>query len=472
MSSSSTLKGIGTKPGLEIWRVNKFNLEKLPLSQYGIFYKGDSYVVINTKHNDAWDIHFWLGENTSIDEQGTAAIMSVEIDNSLGGIPVQHREIQGHESPLFLSYFKKGLRYFDGGYETGFKHSTDKLENFKPRLLKCKGKRNVRVSQVELSPKSLNLGDVFILDLGLQIFVWMPPASGRLEKIKGIELAELMKKTERNGRPEVILLDSDYDECVDFWKHFGGKDALKTIKKADEVESDENYWKDNRQKIMLWRVCDKSGKVSVSLAQEGGLTKSNLDTNDAFIVDAVSGGVYVWLGKNSTPTERKKAYAWAEKYLEQAKRPAWTQISRVIEGSEPADFVQWFSGWDNPKKTQSFEPKLFQCSNESGRLIIEEIKNFTQEDLDGDDVMILDGGNQIFVWVGAGANKEERETAEATAKKYLATDALPRSKHASIDVIFQTKETPSFKKYFKHWDDELFKNELRSVENIRKILFR
>ncbi len=73
-------------------------------------------------------------------------------------------------------------------------------DQYEPRLLHVKGRRNIRVRETRLVWSSLNSGDVFILDEGSTIWVWNGAWAGRLEKIKGLEVARRIKDEERGGR--------------------------------------------------------------------------------------------------------------------------------------------------------------------------------------------------------------------------------------------------------------------------------
>ena len=56
----------GKEPGLQIWRVEKFDLVPVPPNLYGDFFTGDAYVILKTvqlRNGDLqYDLHYWLGE--------------------------------------------------------------------------------------------------------------------------------------------------------------------------------------------------------------------------------------------------------------------------------------------------------------------------------------------------------------------------------------------------------------------------
>lgn len=56
----------GKEPGLQVWRVEKFDLVPVPPNLYGDFFTGDAYVILKTVQlrngNLQYDLHYWLGE--------------------------------------------------------------------------------------------------------------------------------------------------------------------------------------------------------------------------------------------------------------------------------------------------------------------------------------------------------------------------------------------------------------------------
>lgn len=95
----------------------------------------------------------------------------------------------------------------------------------------------------------------------------------------------------------------------------------------------------------------------------------------------------------------------------------------IEEGSESAEFWRALGGFkdynnevDNPG-APLLEPRLFHCKiHKNGKLRVEEIHEFDQTDLDVDDIMILDGGDEVYIWQGKYSDKEEKERSVDMAK--------------------------------------------------------
>jgi len=326
-----------------VWRIEKFRVKSIPKDQYGTFYSGDSYIVLNTykKPNTnalLWDVHFWLGTFTTQDEAGTAAYKTVELDDRLGGAPIQHREVQGYESPLFLKYFNNQIRILDGGVDSGFNHV--KPEEYKPRLLHLKGKKRVRVTQVELSGRALNSGDVFILDNGMNLYQWNGGKAGPQEKMKGAQLCRAIDD-ERKGLPTVHVFEESHTHSDQdpFWAILGGRPA--SILSAEEGGSDVDAEKSDVKR--LFRLSDASGSMQFTKVGEGAAVKKNLlDANDVFVLDTGS-EVYVWIGKGASGDEKKNAMGYAQQYLTNFNRPPYISITRILDGGENEVWNQSFS---------------------------------------------------------------------------------------------------------------------------------
>lgn len=60
--------------------------------------------------------------------------------------------------------------------------------------------------------------------------------------------------------------------------------------------------------------------------------------------------------------------------------------------------------------------RLFRCSNEKGYFTIaEKCSDFCQDDLADDDIMLLDNGEQVFLWLGSRCSEVEIKLAYKSA---------------------------------------------------------
>ncbi|XP_062002251.1 villin-3 isoform X2 [Rosa rugosa] len=394
-------QGAGQRVGTEIWRIEDFQPVPLPKSEYGKFYMGDSYIVLQTTQNRGgaylYDIHFWIGKDTSQDEAGTAAIKTVELDTALGGRAVQHREIQGHESDKFLSYFKPCIIPLEGGVASGFKKPEE--EEFETRLYICRGKRVVRMKQVPFARSSLNHDDVFILDSQNKIFQFNGANSNIQERAKALEVIQFLKEKYHHGTCDVAIVDDGKldteSDSGEFWVLMGGFAPIsKKVANEDDVVPESTP-------ATLYSITD--GEVKIV---EGELSKSLLENNKCYLLDCGS-EVFVWVGRVTQVEDRKAASQAAEEFVSHQNRPKSTRITRLIQGYETRSFKSNFDSWPLGSATSGAEEgrgKVAALLKQQGV----GVKGATKGAPVNEEVPpLLEGGGKMEVWCINGSAKTQ-----------------------------------------------------------------
>lgn len=135
--------------------------------------------------------------------------------SDLHGKPVQFREVQGYESPRFLSYFRCFI-CLQGGVATGFQHISDPLpldirKLYRVNLSKAPGGRpNLVVREVPALADSLVAGDVYVLDKGANILQFNTKTSAGQERFKAAEFVQSLEN-DRKSQTEVTVYGKRQD---------------------------------------------------------------------------------------------------------------------------------------------------------------------------------------------------------------------------------------------------------------------
>ncbi|XP_071341213.1 villin-1 isoform X2 [Trachinotus anak] len=353
--NQDAFRNVGRKPGLQIWTINNMKMVPVPAQAFGNFFEGDCYIVLYISQNkgsgQSTDIHYWIGKSSSQDEQGSAAIYVTQLDEYLGGSPVQHREVQGSESPRFRSYFKNGLIYKKGGVASGFHHVDINVYNVL-RLLHVKGRKHVTATEVEVSWNSFNNGDIFLLDMGKAIVQWNGPQSNRREKLKAVLLAQDIRDRERGGRAQIGLVEGgDEHDSPELMKVMTAVLGQRTGPLKEAVPDDKSSQVQNTN-VRLYHVFENSGNLVVQEVATQPLTQDLLHSSDCYIVDKSGSSVMVWKGKQASKEERREALNRAVGYIKAKNYPSSTTVEVMTEGGESAMFKHMFKSWRDKGQTQ------------------------------------------------------------------------------------------------------------------------
>uniref|UniRef100_A0A2R5LN85 Putative actin regulatory gelsolin/villin family n=1 Tax=Ornithodoros turicata TaxID=34597 RepID=A0A2R5LN85_9ACAR len=185
---------------------------------------------------------------------------------------------------------------------------------------------------------------------------------------------------------------------------------------------------------------------------------SNLNSAFCYILkvpfeqDDSDGIVYVWIGDKAEEDE----VHLAEEIGEMLSKSAEYSIATVYEGEEPDNFFWVALGGKTPyDKEADFMQytRLFRCSNEKGYFAVsEKCSDFCQDDLADDDIMILDNGAQVFIWVGAKCSEVEVKLAYKSAQVYVQNLRVKQPDLTrKLMLTVKGKESKRFTKCFHSW---------------------
>ncbi|XP_007448451.1 PREDICTED: protein flightless-1 homolog isoform X2 [Lipotes vexillifer] len=346
---------VGQLPGLTIWQMENFVPVLVGEALHGRFYEADCYIVLKTFLDDSgslnWEIYYWIGGEATLDKKACSAIHAVNLRNYLGAECRTVREEMGDESDEFLQVFDNDISYIEGGTASGFYTVED--THYVTRMYRVYGKKNLKLEPVPLTGASLDPRFVFLLDQGLDIYVWRGAQATLSSTTKARLFAEKINKNERKGKAEISLLVQG-QEPPEFWEVLGGEPP--EIKK--HVPDD--FWPPQPKlyKVGLGLGYLELPQINYKLSVEHKirprvelmpgmrLLQSLLDTRCVYILDCWS-DVFIWLGRKSPRLVRAAALKLGQELCGMLHRPRHAAVSRSLEGTEAQVFKAKFKNWDD-----------------------------------------------------------------------------------------------------------------------------
>ncbi|PRQ34453.1 putative villin/Gelsolin, ADF-H/Gelsolin-like domain-containing protein [Rosa chinensis] len=427
------------------------------------------------------EIFVWMGRHTSVTERKTSISATEGFLRNQGRSAGTHVTsiTEGLETAKFRSYFDSWpqtveLKLYEEGRDkvaAMFKHQGYEVkelpdeEEIQP-FIDCRGTLKVwrvdgdRLSLVPASEqRKLFSGDCYILQytyLGNErdenlFYAWLGGGSVMEDRRDTICHMNAIVESSR-GNPVVAQIKENKEPSQFFsilqtlivFK--GGRSQRYKKFVAEKGIADETY---DESKTALFRIQGTSPNNMQAIQVD--TVSGSLNSSYCYILQTGT-SVITWIGNLSSSRD----HDLLDRMLELI-NPTWQAIS-VREGSESDVF--WSALGEKAEYAKGKEikgyiddPHLFMLSGTEGDFKVQEIYNFTQDDLNTEDVLVLNCHIEIYVWIGSHSNIKSKQQALTLGLKFLETDVLVEglSLETPIYVVSEGHEPPFFTRFFE-WD--------------------
>jgi hypothetical protein len=399
-----------------VWRIENMKKVKWAAAKHGSFYSGDSFIVLydagrnrdgtprdrskqGSSTSSGVTLYFWQGRHSSVDERGASAWLVKDMDDALSGSAVQCRVVQGKEPEHFRRVFQGRMVIHTGGMDTAFSAVTDK---------RASAMTTVDLAQMASAPGG-SCAPPPPLDGGAALSA-AAAAVTQLFHIKGscaedvcavevrlLTVLSLMASFKR------LLTSLAYSSLC------GSSPTALSLSRARcflQVRAAAASLNSGDTFVLVCPAEGAEAKAAVAAAAQEGQ-----DDDQAVIEEELDLQCFYWCGRCSSAEEKAVARALGarllvradDEYAEAAEAAAaesailerggsgGERLQRMDESGETAAFWAALGGkgvytelseGDVLEGELPHDPRLFHCSDATGVFAVEEVFNFSQEDLE------------------------------------------------------------------------------------------
>jgi hypothetical protein len=264
----------------------------------GEFCLGDCYIVLHSflKGEEVQNIiYIWIGTKAQLDKRFCCAMYAVGLKDFLRS-KAQIIKVGPEEETLGFKELFPELQYSNRfSTESGLFPVQEKSWNLLMYQMKDWALVNVEPVYTRLRSDS-----VFILDNGLDIYLWNGKESSKQSRLKGRIVCSRINRNERKSRARVIEQEQG-EEVLGFWELLG---CDFTPESFDFLRDDPcGDWKGP----VLYRVpIDLEGNPLEDIIDRKKLKKGSLDSKECLILDAGS-LLILWIGKSASHEKKVNA---------------------------------------------------------------------------------------------------------------------------------------------------------------------